>query len=80
MVKWDDSSQTDLMFWSDAFDQGWGAMMADQFRSGLWSEEEALYSIYLRELLTVENCLLLFVRLLLGHLVAVFSNNTAALS
>ena len=33
------------MFWLDASDQGWGAAVADQLASGLWSEGEELLSI-----------------------------------
>ena len=82
LVAWDDSCQTDLlwwydedrltdgvsleshlpelMFWSDASDQGWGATMSEHCRSGLWSEEEARLSINVRELLTVEKGLRAF--------------------
>ena len=35
----------DQMFWSDASDQGWGAMVADHYVSGVWLEGEALLSI-----------------------------------
>ena len=31
-----ESHLPDLMFWSDASDQGWGATLADHFPSGLW--------------------------------------------
>ena len=44
----------DHMFWSDASDQGWGTMVADQFASGLWLEGEDLFSVNHRELLAVE--------------------------
>ena len=75
-----ESHRPDLMFWSDAFDQGWEATMSDQFRSGLWSEEEALYFINAKELLAVEKGLLSLLSLLRGCSVAVFCNNTTALS
>ena len=40
----------DQMLWSDASDQGWGAFLHSEARSGLWSEEEKLWSINRREL------------------------------
>ena len=44
----------DLDFWSDASDVGWGAHLADEVASGLWSPEESNLSINTRELLAVE--------------------------
>ena len=40
----------DLMLWSDASDEGWGAHLGDRFVSGLWSQTERELSINLREL------------------------------
>ena len=54
--------------------------MSDHFQSGLWSKEEARLSINVRELLAVENGLRAFLPLLKGHSVAVFCNNTTAIS
>ena len=73
-------SSPDLMFWSDASDQGWGAMVGDQFASGLWLEGEASLSVNHRELLAVQRGLLSFQDLLCGCVVAVFSDNTTAVS
>ena len=70
----------DQMFWSDASDQGWGANLSDEFASGVWSAEEALLSINVRELLAVEKGLLAFLHLLQGSVVAVFCDNTTAVS
>ena len=70
----------DQMFWSDASDQGWGAVLSDQYASGIWSEEEALLSINMRELLAVERGLLSFQDCVRGCVVAVFCDNTTAVS
>ena len=72
--------QPDQMFWSDASDAGWGANLADRFVSGIWSAEEALLSINARELLAVEKGLLAFQDCLCGRVVAVFCDNTTAVS
>ena len=48
-----ESHLPELMFWSDASDQGWGATMSVHFHSGLWSDEEACISINVWELLAV---------------------------
>ena len=74
-----ESHSPELMFWSDLSDQDWGANMEDQVASGLWSEEEKFLSINVRELLAVERGLLFFLPLR-GHSVAVFCDNTTALS
>ena len=60
--------------------QGCGATMSDHFHSGLWSEEEASLSINVRELLAVEKGLRAFLPLLRGRSVAVFCDNTTAIS
>ena len=44
---------SDLMFWSDASDQGWGATVSGQFASGFWLEGEALLLVNHRVLLAV---------------------------
>ena len=67
-----ESHSPELMFWSDASDQGWGANIEDQVASGLWSEEEKILSINVRKLLAVERGLLSFLSLLQSCLVAVF--------
>ena len=68
----------DLMFWSDASDQDWGATLADQFTSGLWLEGESFLSVNHRELLAVQRGLCELQDLLFGQVVAVFSDNTTA--
>ena len=40
--------QPDLLFWSDASDQGWGANLLDHFVSGRWSLEEQNLSYQLQ--------------------------------
>ena len=69
----------DQMFWSDASDQDWGATVTDQFVAGPWLEGEALLSNH-RELLAMERGLCELRRFLLGQVVAVFSDNTTAMS
>ena len=70
----------DLMFWSDASDQGWGATACDQVASGRWDVDEVGLSINVRELLAIEKGLHAFLPFLKGQSVAVFSDNTTALS
>ena len=74
------SPQPDLLFWSDASNQGWGANLIDRFVSGHWSHEEKLLSINLKELRTICLSLHHFKFSLVGQPVAVFSDNTTALS
>ena len=68
------------MIWSDASDRGWGANLTDQFISGIWSAEEALLSVNARELLAAEKGLLAFQDFLSGRVVALFCDNTTAVS
>ena len=74
------SPQPDLLFWSDVSDQGWGANLLDRFVSGRWSPEEKLLSINLRELQAIRLGLQHFRFSLVGQPVAMFSDNTMALS
>ena len=69
-----------LDFWSDASDVGWGAHLLDATASGLWSQEEALLPINARELLAVEYSLWHFHLLVTNSTVAVFVDNSTALS
>ena len=69
-----------LMFWSDASDQIWGTTVADQCPSGRWLEGESLLSVNHRELLAVQRGLRALQDLLFGKVVAVFSDNTTAVS
>ena len=59
---------------------GWGANLPDQFASGTWSKEESLLSINARELLAVEKGLLHFAEVLSQKNVALFCDNTTAIS
>ena len=59
---------------------GGGANLTDRFESGIWSAEEALLSINARELLAVEKGLLAFEEYLIGKVVAVYCDNTTAVS
>ena len=70
----------DQMFWSDASDQGWEATVADHFVSDVWLEGEALLSINQRELVVVERGLRGLCCWLQGRVVAVFCDNTTAVS
>ena len=70
----------DLMFWSDALGQGWGATVADQFTAGLWLEGKSQLSVNHRELFAVQRGLYDFRDLLQGQVVAVFCDNTTAVS
>ena len=74
------SPQPDLLFWSDASDQGWGAALLDQFVLGRWLVVERSYSIHLREFRAFRLGLLHFGRHLLGRSIGVFNINTTALS
>ena len=70
----------DQMFWFDASNHGWGATVADQFASGVWLEGEASLSINHLELLAVERGLRALCAVLEGQVVAVFSDNTTAVT
>ena len=69
-----------LDFWSDASDVGWGAHLGPKVVSGLWSQEETSLSINARELLAVERGLLHFRSSINHSMVAVFSDNSAAVA
>ena len=70
----------DIALWSDASDQGWGAHLDTSMTSGLWSPEEKTLSINVRELMAIQRGLNHFQPLLLGRVVAIYSDNTTALS
>ena len=72
--------QLDLLFWSNASDQGWGANLLDHFVSGRWSLEEQNLSINLRELRAIRLGLQNFVHALRDRTVGVFSDNTTTLA
>ena len=69
-----------LELWSDALDVGWGAHLGDQVASGLWAPEDGEHSINARELLAIERALKWFAPLLVGASVAVFADNSTAVS
>ena len=69
-----------LELWSNALDVGWGAHLDEQVASGLWAPEEVELSINARELLAIERALLWFALHLVGSSVAIFANNSTAIS
>ena len=70
----------DLDFWSDASDVGWGAHLGSLTASGLWDAEQAALSINARELLAIREGLLHFRSSLVEKNVAVFCDNSTAVS
>ena len=66
----------DIIFFSDASDVGWGALVGEHHASDLWSPLQAALSINLRELLAVQYGLLALEHLLVGRSVALFCDNT----
>ena len=69
-----------LDFWSDASDVGWGAHLSSLTASGLWDSDQASLSINARELLAIKEGLLHFRSSLVGKNVAVFCENSTAMS
>ena len=69
-----------LELWSDASDVGWGAHLDEQVASGLWALEEVELSINALELLAIERALRWFAPHLAGSSVAVFADNSTAVS
>ena len=69
-----------LELWSDSSDVGWGAHLGDQVASGLWAPEDGERSINARELLAIERALKWFAPLLVGASVAVYADNSTAVS
>ena len=68
-----------LLFWSDASDQGWGAHLQDHFFLALWSPVESSLSINLRELRAIAwvcSASATTCRVVVG----LFADNTTALS
>ena len=70
----------DLCLFSDASDQGWGAALGDLHLSGLWSPLCSRFSINQRELLAILFAIRGFLPHLRGQTVAVYSDNSTALS
>ena len=69
-----------LELWSDASDVGWGSHLDEQFASGLWAPQDVERSINARELLAIESALKWFAPLLASSSVAVFADNSTAVS
>ena len=69
-----------LELWSDTSDVGGGAHLDEQFASGLWTPEDVERSINARELLTIESALKRFASHLAGSSVAVFADESTAVS
>ena len=69
-----------LELWSDASDVGWEAHLDEQVASGLWAPEDVELLINARELLAIERALLWFAPHLAGSSVAVFADNSTAIS
>ena len=65
---------------SDDSDVGWGSHLDEQVASGLWAPEEVELLINARELLAIERALLWFAPHLVGSSVAVFADNSTAIS
>ena len=70
----------DLFLYSDASNQGWGAALGGLHLSGLWSPLCSSFSINQRELLTILYVVQSFLPYLLGHVVALYSDNSTALA
>ena len=70
----------DLHFWSDASAVGWGAHLACLVASGLWDTQQTALSINAGELLAVQLGLFQFRSALQGRTVAVFCDNTTAVT
>ena len=70
----------DLLLYSDASDQGWGACLGDNLVSGLWSQEDKLQSINFRELKAILLSIRHFLPKVQGSSLGVFSDNTTAVA
>ena len=70
----------DLDFWSDASDVGWGAHLGSLTALGLWDSDQASLSINARELQAIREGLLHFRSSLVEKNVAVFCDNSTAVS
>ena len=75
-----DLPRPDLLLFTDASDSGWGASLANDHLSGLWSPVSLQFSINHQELLVVLFAVRGFLHLLEHQTVALFSDNTTALS
>ena len=75
-----DLPHPDLLLFTDASDSGWGASLGDDHLDGLWFPVALSFSINHWELLTVLLAVCGFLHLLANQSVALFSDNTTALS
>ena len=62
----------DLFLYTDASDQGWGAVLGDQRVSGLWSLEESSLSINHRELMAILLAVRSFLHMIKDRAVALY--------
>ena len=69
----------DLLFWSDASNQGWDAHLQDHFILALWSPAERSLLINLRELHAICLGLFHFRHFVRGLVVGIFVDNTTSL-
>ena len=67
----------DLLLFTNASDNGWGASLEDSHLSGLWPPGCSQYSINHRELLAVFYAIQGFLPLLKGRSISLFSDTTA---
>ena len=74
------SQSPDLTLHSDASNEGWGATLDNRRLSGLWSVSGRSMHISNLELLAIRKALASVEELVRGKTVAIFSDNTSALS
>ena len=70
----------DIHLYTDASDQGWGATLQSMEVSGIWSPPQSSLSINHRELIAVGLALQYFLPFVEGRTVAIFTDNTTAIS
>ena len=70
----------DMLLHTDASDSGWGATLQSMEVSGIWSPPQASLSINHRELIAVGLALQYLLPYVGGHTVALFVDNTTAIS
>ena len=71
---------SDLSFYSDASDVGWGAIVGENQVSGVWTPSQRELSINLREMMAVQKGLLEFSSLLRGKTIALFCDNVTTVA
>ncbi|XP_064109710.1 uncharacterized protein LOC135217671 [Macrobrachium nipponense] len=70
----------ELEFYANTSDSGWGALLGKEKTSGIWTEQERGLHINIKKLKAIFLGLQSFTPLVEGKKVAVFSDNTTALS